>query len=312
MARSLLVVMFLMVAGCTAIAPQPEDDGDVDSGFVDTETPPFHPFPIPPLPSIGDYLFSGYNIYAPTLIYADGICEMWYGGWQEPSDYNNDNIYYRTSVDCLNWSDPITVLTPEELPNSYHVNDASVTRHFNTANGMWQYTMFFTSCAPPCNGYSDSQIWSSVSADGLSWSNHQMLLEGGPSDPSAAFEDEGWWVYYVDRLDQEKVRKVRVDGNRTVASDIEVVYIDPGVIGNVEVVGNEAYFNRFTPIRVDIYKTVNWGTATLVIEPQGVICAATTPAVLDGYVYFGQHYLVDGVCPINRHGSIQRLALEGE
>lgn len=269
-------------------------------------TPP--PVPEPP-PSIGEHLFSGFNIYAPTLL-NDGFYKMWYGGWQEESDYPNDNIYYRASSDGVAWSRPRTVITPEQLPSSFHVNDPSVTKHFNPANELDQYTMFYTNCIPPCNGFSDSQIWSSVSADGVNWSNHQVLLTGGPSDPSAVYEGGGWSVYFVDRMDQRMVRRVTVAGDRTQASTVEVVYTDPNIIGNVEVSGNEAYFNRFgaNPTRVDIFKSVDWGPATMVIENQGeVFCAATTPFALEGYVYFGQHYRrSDGVCTIDRHGSIQR------
>lgn len=265
--------------------------------------------PVPPGP--GDALFYGRNIYSPTLL-NDGTHKMWYGGWQKESDYPNDNIYYRTSTDGLSWSSPLTVLTPEQMPvPTTHVNDPSVTKHLNEANGLFQYTMFYTVCIPPCNGFSDSQIWSAVSPDGVNWSDHQVLLTGGPSDASAVFEGGGWSVYFVDRLDQQTVRKVEVAGDRTVSSTVEVVYIDPNHIGNVEVFFDgtwQMFFNRFgaNPTRVDIYRSVSWGPATLVIENKGAICATTAPGVLEGDLYFGQHHRIDGGCPIDQHISIQR------
>jgi hypothetical protein len=64
--------------------------------------------------------FTGLNVYSPTLLYdsQENVYKMWYGGWQAASDCCHDKIYYRTSTDDINWSAPITVLTPTEVePN---------------------------------------------------------------------------------------------------------------------------------------------------------------------------------------------------
>jgi hypothetical protein len=123
-------------------------------------------------------MFTGMNIYSPSLIYDNGVYKMWYGGWQTQSDYPNDKIYYRTSTDNVNWSAPITVLTPGDIgPNVVHVNDPSVTKHFNTTSGQWQYTMFYTICINTCHP-ADNQVWSSVSGDGIHWLYNQNAARG--------------------------------------------------------------------------------------------------------------------------------------
>jgi len=278
--------------------------------------------PIPDSPQ-EPVVFYGRNIYSPTLI-NDGIHKMWYGGWQDEDDYPSDNIYYRTSTDNSSWSEPQTVLTPEQIPvPAVHVNDPSVTKHWNELAASWQYTMFYTVCVPPCN-QSDNQIWSSVSSDGTNWSNHQLLLSGGAAEPSAVFEGGSWAVYYVHRLDAQKAKKAKVAGDRTLIS-VQTVYTDPNFIANVEVKFFDGewhlFFNRWgaDPIRGDIYKSVSssnssWSGYHLLIENKGEVCTTTAPGVLaDGPhydLYFGHHHrLSNGGCPLDMHTSIQRLRL---
>jgi hypothetical protein len=225
-------------------------------------------------------MFTGFNIYSPTVIYDNGVYKMWYGGWQTQSDYPHDKIYYRTSTDNVHWSPSITVLTPADIgSNVAHVNDPSVTKHFNTTNGQWQYTMFYTICINTCH-QADNQIWSSVSTDGINWKFNQTLLAGspGPSEPSAVVEapqlNGGFWkVYYEDRLDQPKIKMVSVDGNRhAVSGSVLVVYTLPPNVGvgvsianpEVKLVNGtwQLFFNAYLPTEADIYKVESTSNAS--------------------------------------------------
>lgn len=112
-----------------------------------------------------------------------GIYKMWYGGAY--TAYAQDNIYYATSADGITWSAPTTLLTVSSFQASYYaftgqtiaindVNDPSITKHFNTANQQYQYTMFFTvqqctaTSTPPC-GQDTNRLWSMTSLDGINF-----------------------------------------------------------------------------------------------------------------------------------------------
>jgi hypothetical protein len=272
------------------------------------------------------WMFSGRNVYAPTLV-QNGIYQMWYGGWQSSSDYPNDKIYYRTSYDNVHWSSPTTVLTPWQIgQNVVHVNDPTVTVHFNEANGQWQYTMFYTVCVSPCN-QSDNQIWSSVSGDGVHWVYHTPLLVGlGPAEPSVIIDPQAdgtfWKVYYVDRLDATIVKMAKVSGDRNMLA-VQSVFAGPGTISSAEVKEFNGkwhlFFNAFFADRVDLYKSESstnesWPAEyeVLITNPGPSYCATVTPGVLsaggDQYdLYFGlTPRLPSGGCDISQQQSIQR------
>lgn len=283
-------------------------------------------------------LFTGRNVYAPTLI-NDGTYKMWYGGWetQQDADAGKDKIYYRTSSDNMTWSPPKTVLLPSDIgPNAVHVNDPSVTKHWNARDSKWEYTMFYTVCISPCS-QADNQIWSSMSADGETWSFHQMLLSGasGPAEPAAIVDPETdgtfWKVYYVDRAtDPQKIKMARVDGARSAFSIVTVfTYTKALGISGAEVRQFNGkwhlFFNTFFALsatqldRVDIYKSestsnVAWptDTAEILIENTGATyCATITPGVLPtggrgGNLYFGledRYDLYFGLTPRQADGS---------
>jgi len=123
--------------------------------------------------------FTGPNIYSPTVLHdlQESNYKMWYGGWQI-SGQQSDHIYYKNSSDGVNWpSGYIEVLTPDFVAQRYaattgnsvsivHVNDPSVTKHFNATSQTYQYTMFFTVCSSPGIEPCES-IWSIVSGDGV-------------------------------------------------------------------------------------------------------------------------------------------------
>jgi hypothetical protein len=248
-----------------------------------------------------DWLFNGAAIYSPTLIRdpQNGLYKMWYGGWQDTNvNQGHDFIYYRDSADNYNWSGFVIVLEPWQVTsNAMHVNDPSVTKHFNTSNGQWQYTMFYTLCVSPCS-QSQNEIWSSTGADGIHWYNHQLLLSGplGPAEPAAIIDPQPdgtfWKVYYADRGDDTKMKMASVNGNRT-ATKVQVVFTSPGgqVISSPEVRNVngvwDLWFNVHFANEVDIYKTTSnvntsWPSSDeVLIQNSGpTYCASLTPGVL--------------------------------
>lgn len=276
-------------------------------------------------------LFSGRNVYAPTLMRDGQEYKMWYGGWQTDGDFPNDRIYYRTSSDNQTWSAPVTVLTPSQIPapsgkTVVHVNDPSVTKHQNAVNGVWQYTMFYTVCVAPCE-QRDNQIWSAVSADGITWEYPQALLAGdtGPSEPSAIVDSGtgGFWkVYYVDRLNATKVQMATVTGDRQ-ATAVQIVYSGSQTLSGSEVRffnGKWHLFNNlFSADHVDIGVTTSndntlWQSALqpLFTNTNTGRCATVAPGVLPAEgnqydLYFGlSSGMVAGSCDLSKQQSIQR------
>ena len=126
---------------------------------------------------------------------------MWYGGWQSDSDYPNDKIYYRTSTDNINWLAPATVLRPADVsPNAYHVNDPTVTKHFNTATSAYQYTMFFTVCMNPCADDA-TELWSAYLGHASIQTTFDLYghLMPGNEDEAVALVDS-----YLERADENR------------------------------------------------------------------------------------------------------------
>jgi len=278
--------------------------------------------------------FSGPNVYSPSVLYdnQEGDYKMWYGGWQVATQ-NQDHIYYRASGDGVNWpSGYIEVLTPEFVSQRYqeltgraialtHVNDPSVTKHFNQASGTYQYTMFFTACNTPCeadgqNGV-PNHIWSVVSADGVNWDFPQPLNPPLPSGvygdttPSAIFDDSdpnnpNWQVYFGVSSSQglDNAYLVYVNGNRIPAGSAFSVfnYNGAGLVANPHVmtVGSTWYliFNTSNNYAgFDIYystsSTNSWyGASPLVANDGNPFCATIAPAGLalsntQYFLYFG-------------------------
>lgn len=142
-----------------------------------------------------------------------------------------------------------------------HVTDPSVTRHLNAANGLVQYTMFFTVCRPNlCDVQTGNEIWSMVSADGINWFYPQALISGptvAASEPSAIFDPQPdgtyWKVYFDDRNEPEKgkVKMVSVTGERQAAStNYKTVLNVPGAtVANPEV----RYFNNQWHLFANVY-----------------------------------------------------------
>jgi hypothetical protein len=261
-----------------------------------------------------NYLFSGRNIYAPTVIQDGGLYKMWYGGWQD-NNQTTDKIYYRYSADGTNWSNPETVIVPEQngAPSATHINDPSVTKFINGVNGQAQYTMFYTLCVSPYPCIEGSQerneLWSAVSNDGINWFYHQRLLDSGmgAAEPSAVVklwpngQFKQWNVYYVDRKDPiHQVKKIAVSGDREPIGAATSVYISSNnpsfALANPEV----RYFNGKWHLFVNQYEdrsgdypkyanilkaeslSPTWtdNSATPLITNGTQFCATLTPGVL--------------------------------
>jgi hypothetical protein len=220
-------------------------------------------------------VFAGRNIYGPSLL-VDGVYKMWYSAWQDDSVKDHDTIYYRESVDNVNWGpylisysikDIEAALDKAGVQPSYngrftHITDPSVTKHINSVTGKAQYTMFFTACISAvsterCNDQTGNEIWSAVSDDGRNWLHPQQLIGGVPevhaSEPSAIIDPQPdgtfWKVYYDDRADSTKVMLVGVDGNRKVVRQYGPVISANKTLANPEV----RYFNGKWHLFANVY-----------------------------------------------------------
>lgn len=292
-------------------------------------------------------IFKGRNVYSPWLEYdeASQSLKMWYGGWQAPSDYPHDKIYYRTSKDGSAWSAPRTVLSPAQLPvRSAHVNDPSIVKVMNSITRKPQYTMFYTVCVRPCASNSDNQLWTSVSADGLNWTLHRPLITtGGAAVPSAVEVRESgravWRVFYSNTSEANNspthIFMAEVDGRRNVLRKDVIVYTHsgPGVLANPEVRNINGTWNLLFNVyhtrpgakrnTADVYlaqsnNPVQWrrGSARPLImnDPAGDVCATIAPtlvAVRDRLlVQFGQAlYSRAGICDFSNFGTMEQMSV---
>jgi hypothetical protein len=286
-------------------------------------------------------LFTGRNIYAPAVIDSAapspnpfapllnvfGRYAMWYGGWQSESDEPHDKIYRRVSQDNSVWSDPVTVVTPAQLPGSHvHVNDPSVT----VTNRARPYTMFFTACSDPCGIAEGSEIWSAESSDGIAWTGFRRLRAhwSHPAEPSAVWAPSGrqvWKLYYTDRSECDKVRVVSVDAERE-AFDVRTVYhaTQPLTCAlNPEVKrfnGTWHLFYNGSPVgggfsieEAGSSSNAGWSGYVPLIQNNGPrYCATVAPGVLpaggaDYDLYFGlTPRQPDGTCRVDDQRSIER------
>lgn len=263
-------------------------------------------------------LVNEFNVYAPSVIIDDALYKMWYGGWRNASDSlsNGDMIYYRSSVDNVDYSSRgvRTVLTPSMIgPNAMHVNDPSVTMPTVSVIG-YKYVMFYTVGVKP-GAFTDTEIWSSESQDGINWVNHKMIATGGASEPSAVW-DSGlniWRVYCSDRHNLGEIGMFVVNQWRNAVS-AQSVYSNYGLgtgMSNPEV----KYFNHswqlffnvwlHNPDHVDIYKVTsssltdfNSSSPELIVHNEAApnqIWGTLTPGVLPGPANVGNYSLYFGV-----------------
>lgn len=295
-------------------------------------------------------IFSGRNVYSPALEYDEpsGYLKMWYGGWQSQSDYPHDKIYYRTSKDGVNWSEPLTVLTSKQLPvANAHVNDPSVVKTLNKVTNRFQYTMFYTVCIGRCVQNAENQIWTSVSSDGLTWKFHKPLVKtNGAAVPSAiAFKGNSlsvWRIFYSNTAENNNkpthVFMAEVDGDRNVLRKDVVAYTHqgPGVIANPDVRSVDGTWNLLFNVyhtrprakrnTADVYLTQSdspshWrpGSAwpLIVNDPTREICASVAPTLASFrgrlLIQFGEaRYTKAGTCDFSIFGRMQQLSVGKE
>lgn len=242
--------------------------------------------------------FWSINVYSATVILDNGVYKMWYGGWESPGQWA-DAIYYRTSTDGVNWTNPQTVVEAGKvLAGAVDANDPTVTKHYNAISKQYQYTMFYTLCVAPCGGAANNQTWSAVSSDGIFWQYHKPLMTAnGPATPSAIItgpQKDGtfWQVYYMETAaNNGQVHMANVSGDRTVLQQ-RVVYTTDKTLANPEVreIGGRwvLFSNVYTPQgRADIYNIQSTSNLSWTGELQPVvvndgpsICGTYAPGIL--------------------------------
>lgn len=134
------------------------------------------------------------NVYAPEIIFENGIYRMWYGGLGKDG---HDRIHYAESKDGLTWKKRGVVL---EDNTANHVNDPSVVRVKD------RYFMYYTVAGA---GVTD-RIDLATSKDGITWKRKGTALRAGkPGEwdgllvgrPSVLFEDGQFRMWYDGRKD---------------------------------------------------------------------------------------------------------------
>jgi predicted GH43/DUF377 family glycosyl hydrolase len=139
------------------------------------------------------------NIYAPEILYEDGVYHMWYGG--QSINYH-DSILYATSSDGVNWTKYGTVIA---TGSNNHVNDPTVVK----VNGT--YYMYYS--VAPIREL--DEIWVATSNDRINWD-----VIGPAILPDTNIE--GWDSLKVGRpsvLYQGGVFKMWFDGSQKDPSD---------------------------------------------------------------------------------------------
>jgi hypothetical protein len=137
------------------------------------------------------------NIYAPDVLFENGLYRMWYGGQGKDG---HDRILYAESYDGINWLRKGLAL--EDI-NANHVNDPSVVK----VNGT--YFLYYTRAE---TGVID-KIYVATSKNGIRWAKKGAAVvpgkkvSGGKWDsllvgrPSVLYEKEEFKMWYDGRKD---------------------------------------------------------------------------------------------------------------
>ncbi|MBI1934829.1 hypothetical protein HYS31_00155 [Candidatus Woesearchaeota archaeon] len=128
------------------------------------------------------------NVYAPDVLYENGIYKMWYGG---QGNDGHDRIHYAESADGITWDKKGVVL---DNGNSNHVNDPSVVKVDGT------YYMYYTDA----NVAENDRIHLATSTDGKTWVKKGIVLDVGPFQwnsrivgrPSVMKQGSLWMMWY--------------------------------------------------------------------------------------------------------------------
>jgi hypothetical protein len=123
------------------------------------------------------------NIYAPDVMYENGVYRMWYGG----QGGSHDRIYHTTSINGVNWGNKQLVL---DLGSSNHNNDPSVVKVSDL------YYMFYTdNNIDQMANYGDT-IHLATSNNGIDWTKRGLVLDkGAPGEWDASFASRPSVIY---------------------------------------------------------------------------------------------------------------------
>ncbi len=151
----------------------------------------------------------GGNIYAPEILYENGVYKMWYGG-QAPD--GSDRIHMATSTDGITWNKLGVVIDSAEAT---HVNDPSVVK----VNGT--YYMYYTDARSIAGTVLD-RIYLATSTDGQNWAKQGRALDTGAQAwnnyvvgrPSVLYE-AGQWKMWFDTISLDPQYPARYVGYAT-------------------------------------------------------------------------------------------------
>ncbi|MBC8232168.1 T9SS type A sorting domain-containing protein [bacterium] len=166
----------------------------VASALGQTEWAKYEGNPVLDLGAPGEW--DAYNVYAPSVLYEDGIYKMWYSGYNG----SNRRIGYATSPDGITWTryadNPVLDLGAPGEWDAYNVSIPSVLYE----DGI--YKMWYS-------GYDGSNwhIGYATSPDGITWTKHEdnpVLDLGEPGEwddnnvccPSVLYEDGTYKMWY--------------------------------------------------------------------------------------------------------------------
>ena len=134
------------------------------------------------------------NVYAPDVLYDNGLYRMWFGGQGRDG---HDRIQLAESQDGVNWQPRGVVL---EDPTANHVNDPSVVKRGDT------YFMYYTRAATDIL----DEIALATSSDGLHWTKRDVVLQPSPAGnwdsllvgrPSVIVDGDKFRMWYDGRKD---------------------------------------------------------------------------------------------------------------
>jgi|GEM_PF-2303676 len=113
------------------------------------------------------------NVYAPEVLYEEGIYKMWYGG--QGLD-GADRIHYAESTDGLIWTKQGIVVSKELLPNTenYHMNDPTIIKYNGT------YFMYYSAVNLFPGQKEDDHISAAISDDGIAWTAVGTVINPSP------------------------------------------------------------------------------------------------------------------------------------
>lgn len=142
------------------------------------------------------------NVYAPEVMYENGLYKMWYGGQNQNSgpDASKDRIHYAESTDGVNWNKLGIALEYSNPPAinggvaSNHINDATVVKVGTT------YYMYYTDAWTAEN----DRISMATSSSGRTWKKVKMIIDGGTNvwsnkkvgRPSVMYQNNQFHMWY--------------------------------------------------------------------------------------------------------------------